>query len=73
MTGYQEGMSNINSQPSTPEFVGRGGLISSLESHFLKNKPSLSQHKQKVYLLWGLGGGGKTQTALEFANQFEEQ
>lgn len=73
MTGYQEGMSSIDAQPFTPEFIGREDLIFSLHSHFLKSKPSLSQGKQKRYLLWGLGGSGKTQTALEFAVQFKEQ
>lgn len=71
--GYQEGMSDIHSQPSPPEFIGRKEIISLLEIHFIKAKSSIDQHKQKRYLLWGLGGAGKTQTALEFAFQFKAQ
>ncbi|KAF9058936.1 P-loop containing nucleoside triphosphate hydrolase protein [Rhodocollybia butyracea] len=72
-SGYQEGMSNLNSQPSTPVFVGRESLISMLEAHFLEGPSSLAQHKSKIYLLWGLGGAGKTQTAIEFASRFEDR
>ncbi|KAE9392073.1 hypothetical protein BT96DRAFT_288520 [Gymnopus androsaceus JB14] len=72
-SGYQEGMSNITSQHCPPEFIGRKDLISSLEMHFIKGESSTAQRKQKRHLLWGLGGSGKTQTALEFAFQFEDQ
>ncbi|KAE9393757.1 TPR-like protein [Gymnopus androsaceus JB14] len=72
-SGYQEKMSNINSQPHPPDFIGRKDNISLLENHFIKGESSTAQHKQKIYLLWGLGGSGKTQTALEFAFQFEDQ
>ncbi|KAF9069364.1 hypothetical protein BDP27DRAFT_1420995 [Rhodocollybia butyracea] len=68
--GYQQRMSNVPS--STQQFIGRDTIISSLESHFLEGTPSVAQRKQKIYLLWGLGGAGKTQTALEFAFRFQD-
>ena len=58
-------------------FIGREDIISSdkfsLEAHFFQRQPSLTQKKQQRYLLWGLGGAGKTQIALQFASQFEDR
>ncbi|GAW05852.1 Nephrocystin-3 [Homo sapiens] [Lentinula edodes] len=59
--GYIRGMTNC--PRSTLAFTGRNEISESLEKFFLK---TTFPTKQKVFLLYGLGGVGKTQTALEF-------
>lgn len=46
-----------------PKFVGRQSYLSAIHQFFT----SKDQLKQRACLIWGMGGLGKTQTALEYA------
>jgi signal recognition particle GTPase len=52
-------------------FIGREDILQSIrKNHVTDRLPHL--HKPAVSVLSGLGGSGKTQTALKFALEFEE-
>ncbi|KAE9388259.1 hypothetical protein BT96DRAFT_442325 [Gymnopus androsaceus JB14] len=68
-TGYTEGMTHCPT--STQFFTGRGEILQLLERHFLKRNLFQERGRRKIFLLYGLGGGGKTQCALEFIRRFE--
>ena len=52
-------------QPSTL-FTGRHSYLNILEDHF----GSHSKTQRKSYLLYGMGGIGKTQICLKFVEQY---
>ena len=53
--------------PST-RFTGRTEVIAKLKKHFLTNPDDVVQ-KRKVFLLYGMGGIGKTQICLKFVEE----
>ncbi|KAJ3796988.1 hypothetical protein GGU11DRAFT_828233 [Lentinula aff. detonsa] len=54
----------------TNTFTGREEALTKLEGFF---DPGRSAERTKVFLLYGLGGVGKTQLALEFASRFMQR
>jgi Cdc6-like AAA superfamily ATPase len=59
-----------NLKPSS-RFVGRRAILDRLDEHF---RPRLERHKpRREFLLSGMGGAGKTQIALRFAEQYAER
>jgi Mrp family chromosome partitioning ATPase len=52
-------------------FVGREDVLSAMRQTHLTQRSTTSK-KSAITVLSGLGGAGKTQTALKFALEFEE-
>jgi Holliday junction resolvasome RuvABC ATP-dependent DNA helicase subunit len=52
-------------------FVGREDVLSAMRQTHLTSRSRTSK-KPAITVLSGLGGAGKTQTALKFALEFEE-
>ena len=48
-------------------------MLLELEHHFLSGPPSVEVGSYKISLLVGLGGSGKTQTALKFIQEAQNQ
>jgi Cdc6-like AAA superfamily ATPase len=60
-----------NLTPPSSRFVGRRAILDRLDDHF---RPRSERHKpRREFLLSGMGGAGKTQTALRFAQQYAER
>ncbi|KAJ4492511.1 P-loop containing nucleoside triphosphate hydrolase protein, partial [Lentinula lateritia] len=66
--GYIRGMTDC--PRSTLAFTGRNEILESLEKFFLSTTVPTNQ---KVFLLYGLGGVGKTQTALKFKQRLSSK
>ena len=56
--------------PST-RFTGRTEVIAKLKNHFFTNTNDAVQ-KRKLFLLYGMGGIGKTQICLKFVEEMSE-
>lgn len=56
---------------SSTLFTGREDFLSELEEFFTDQGPG--QHLRREYLLHGMGGAGKTQIALKFAEQHRQR
>ena len=67
MTGVIPLMPN----PST-RFTGRTEVIAKLKKHFLTNPDDVVQ-KWKVFLLYGMGGIGKTQICLKYVQEMSDR
>jgi hypothetical protein len=69
--GFTAGMTDLG--PVSPFFTGRKDILSDLETYFLVEAPSTDAHEMKLFVLYGMGGAGKTQTALKFINSFRSR
>ncbi|GAW00948.1 Nephrocystin- partial [Lentinula edodes] len=69
--GYYQGMTHCPT--STSKFTGREDILATLDLFFNSSLPNNSRGIQKCFLLYGLGGAGKTQVALEFQRRFKER
>jgi signal recognition particle GTPase len=58
--------------PLVKNFVGREDVLEAMRRTHLTERATNSQDAA-VTVLFGLGGAGKTQTALKFALEFEEK
>jgi Cdc6-like AAA superfamily ATPase len=65
-----ESSSGMSIQPSSV-FTGREDILSQLDSYFSLEGPD--KEKQHIFVLYGLGGAGKTQIALKFVDKFYER
>ncbi|KDQ49064.1 hypothetical protein JAAARDRAFT_143940, partial [Jaapia argillacea MUCL 33604] len=52
--------------PASTAFTGRKDILFKLEEYFTSTSLSIGQ---KVFVLYGLGGAGKTQIARKFIEQ----
>ena len=57
--------------PST-RFTGRTEAIATLKTHFFTNAEDVVQQR-KVFLLYGMGGIGKTQICLKFVDEMYDR
>ncbi len=55
----------------TPLFKGRQQILERLSEYF--NERGDGGHPQRKFLLYGVGGCGKSQIALKFAEDFEDR
>ena len=54
-------------------FTGREDICQDLQERCLPSNPPSAQKTQKRYVLHGLGGSGKTQICLKFAQDYRER
>ena len=61
-----------NTKPPGPSsiFTGRKEALKQLSEYFDEATASLSCATQRVFVLFGMGGGGKIQIALKFVNEY---
>jgi hypothetical protein len=59
--------SDVSFRP-TSVFTGREDILAQLDNYFNVEGPA--KQEQHIFVLYGLGGAGKTQIALKFVNQF---
>ena len=52
--------------PPTDIFTGREDYLAQMEQAFDFSKTSMALKKQRKFVLYGIGGMGKTQIALKF-------
>ena len=57
----------------TQYFTGRQDVLNAMEEYFINSPPSVKMGHRKLFLLFGLGGAGKTQSALAFAQKFKSR
>ena len=50
-------------------FTGRKEALDQLSEYFDEATASVARATQKVFVLFGMGGSGKTQIALKFVNE----
>jgi hypothetical protein len=60
-----------NCPPVTALFKGRQGILERLDAYF-GPRASGERHRRE-FLLYGMGGSGKSQIALKFAEAYEER
>jgi NB-ARC domain len=56
----------------TSRFTGRVDILSQLEGYFFPDQTSIAEKEQRIFVLYGLGGAGKTQIALTFIKKFDQ-
>jgi hypothetical protein len=54
---------------SQSNFVGREGLLLRLKAKLLPKDDGQKEAKRRIFVMHGLGGTGKTQVALKFAEE----
>jgi Holliday junction resolvasome RuvABC ATP-dependent DNA helicase subunit len=66
-----DGVIPLMPNPST-RFTGRTEIIAKLKMHFYTNRSDTVQ-KRKFFLLYGMGGIGKTQICLKFVEEMSDR
>jgi len=66
-----DGVIPLMPNPST-RFTGRTEVIAKLKRHFL-SKTNDAVQKRKFFLLYGMGGIGKTQICLKFVEEVSDR
>jgi Holliday junction resolvasome RuvABC ATP-dependent DNA helicase subunit len=64
-----DGVIPLMPKPSN-RFTGRTEVIAKLEKHF--SNANSSAQKRKIFLLYGMGGIGKTQICLKFVEEMSD-
>jgi len=54
-------------------FTGRKDILERLAQYLDLSISSVSLKKQRIFVLYGLGGTGKTQIMAKFVNEFGDQ
>lgn len=57
----------------SPYFIGRDDICRELRDNCLPSEDLSAPNPQKRFVLYGLGGSGKTQLALKFASDHRER
>ena len=65
-----DGVNPLMPNPST-RFTGRTDVLAKLKRHFFTNTGDAVQ-KRKFFLLYGMGGIGKTQICLKFVEEMSD-
>jgi len=52
--------------PPTNVFTGRADIVAQLDDYFMASPTSFESGTQRVFVLYGLGGAGKSQCAFKF-------
>ena len=68
---WMTGVIPLMPNPST-RFTGRTEAIAKLKRHFFTD-PDDGVQKRKVFLLYGMGGIGKTQICLKFVEEMSDR
>ena len=55
--------------PPSIAFTGREDVPSKMKHYFSPSATSVHSKQQHIYVLYGMGGAGKTQIALKFIQQ----
>ena len=55
------------------QFTGRETILKQIADNFDLTTTSVNQGKQRRYVLFGLGGAGKTQIALKFLDEHQDK
>ena len=66
-----DGVVPLTPNPSN-RFTGRTEVVAKLKSHFFTNTNDAAK-KRKFFLLYGMGGIGKTQICLKFLEDMSDQ
>jgi len=66
-----DGVIPLMPNPST-RFTGRLEAIAKVKRHFFTNTND-AVHKRKFFLLYGMGGIGKTQICLKFVEEMSDR
>ena len=66
-----DGVIPLTPNPSN-RFTGRTEVVAKLKSHFFTNTNDVVK-KRKFFLLYGMGGIGKTQICLKFVEDMSDQ
>ncbi|KIJ90462.1 hypothetical protein K443DRAFT_15222 [Laccaria amethystina LaAM-08-1] len=69
-TATFDGVISLMPNPST-RFTGRTEAIAKLKSHFFNTNDAVQ--KRKFFLLYGMGGIGKTQICLKFVEEMSDR
>ncbi|KIK60026.1 hypothetical protein GYMLUDRAFT_618238 [Collybiopsis luxurians FD-317 M1] len=56
--------------PASPFFTGRVHELMELANYFNLESSLTPLCERKIFVLYGMGGAGKTQTALKFIHMF---
>jgi flagellar biosynthesis GTPase FlhF len=54
-------------------FTGRKPMLEKLARFLDPSKPSMVLKRQRIFVLYGLGGAGKTQIMIKFVIEFGDQ
>ena len=54
-------------------FTGRDDILEQLVQYLNPSTSSVALKKQRIFVLYGLGGTGKTQIMAKFVDQFGDQ
>lgn len=60
-------------QDTTPDFIGREDMFQMLQDAFFPYGRPNSLSRRKTFVVFGMGGSGKTQFCSKFAEDFREQ
>ena len=62
-----------STEPPEPSnmFTGRADILNQLSAYFSDTTTSAASTTQRVFVLLGMGGVGKTQIALKFVNEYQ--
>ena len=59
--------------PPSTLFTGREDVLRKMKDHFSPSAASSQSKQQHIFVLYGMGGAGKTQIALKFIQQNSDQ
>ncbi|KAH9902061.1 hypothetical protein F4778DRAFT_736093 [Xylariomycetidae sp. FL2044] len=60
-------------QDAIPDFIGRGDMLGKLQEAFFGGRSSVYLPKRKTFVVFGMGGSGKTQFCSKFAENYRHE
>lgn len=58
---------------TSPHFIGRSTMLDTLETCFFPRRSANFESSRKTFIIYGMGGSGKTQLSAEFAHKFRDR